>query len=262
FIYYIIDASTLILIDVSGPGVPHLAGAAYAQSGTFANATLGSSVFVVSGNRASDKQPYGQGARFDTNTAAGTFSGGIFDVNNAGTVTLGTPFTSAATYNITTTGRGTMSTGSSSFIFWLASAKQGVIMESDTVNVASGLLLQQQQSGFTSLTGGFAFVTSGFDQTGTTPFATDGQFTSSGFSVSGTLDLNSAGTTTSNSAFTGGTLSVNTNGTGSVAISPSALSARYNLYFVSPNRFLMLSTNAISPVLSGASERQCSDCTF
>ena len=265
FVFYIINTSTLIMIDVSSTG-PHLAGTAYAQSGTFSSTTLGSSVFVVSGNRSSDKKPYGLAARFDTN--AGSFSGGAFDTNSAGTVVTNSAFSSNASYTVAANGRGTMMTigasGTVGFIFWLASPQLGVILENDTSSnpVASGLLLQQQQSGFTSLTGGFAFVTSGFDPTGATALANDGQFASSGTAVSGALDLNSGGTLTSGSTFANGLLSINANATGTIGISSSALSAHYNLYFGSANRFLMLSTDANSPVLSGTGERQCSDCTF
>jgi len=235
-----------------------VAGTAYAQSGSFTNATLGSSVFVVSGNRASDKKPYVEAGRFDTD-AAGKLTAGTFDLNSAGTVT--SPLLSAgATYTITSNGRGTIpsATANSGFIFWLASSKQGVIMEADggTSQIASGLLFQQQ-TGFQQITGGFAFVTSGFDFAGATALAGDGQFSTTGFGVlSGTQDLN-AGGLLSSPTFSG-TLTIGGNGRGTAAIA----SRNFIFYFVNPNRFLLMSMDQNTDIRSGAGERQCSDCQF
>jgi len=258
FAFYVIDASTILLVDIDASGT-RVAGTAYAQTGSFTNATLGSSVFAVSGNRASDKKPYVEAGRFDTD-GAGKLTAGTFDLNNAGTVTSPV-LSSGATYTITSNGRGTIpsATANSGFILWLASSKQGVIMEADSVGtsqIASGLLFQQQ-TGFQQIAGGFAFATSGFDFSGATALAGDGQFSTTGFGVlSGTQDLNAGGLLSSPTF--NGTLSIGGNGRGTGAIA----SPNFIFYFVNPNRFLLMSMDQNTNIRSGAGERQCSDCQF
>jgi hypothetical protein len=105
YVFYIIDASTLVLIDVDLAGSARLAGTAYAQSGTFSTASLLSSAFFVSGNAVSGNKPYGFAGRFDTN-GSGSFSNGVFDVNNSGTITANSSFASGASYNLTTNSSG------------------------------------------------------------------------------------------------------------------------------------------------------------
>src|SRR6185437_14876699 len=157
---YIIDAATLVLADIDATGA-RLAGTAYAQSGTFTTASLGTSAYLLSGvTSGTAPQAYAQVGRFDTNSA-GSFSGGVFESNIAGASPVSnSQFGSSASYTLASTGRGTISNGTSTFIFWLASPKQGVILQSDSGNVATGLVLQQQ-TGIPSVTGGFEFANSG-----------------------------------------------------------------------------------------------------
>jgi hypothetical protein len=275
FAFYIVDASTLVLIDIDSIGV-RTAGTASAQSTpTFSNASLGSSVYFTSGNVTSGNKPYGQAGRFGTD-GAGNLNAGVFDINNAGAPTSNGPFTST-TYSVASTGRGTLATGTSNFIFWLASSKMGVIMQSDSGIVASGLLLQQT-TGVTGVTGGFEFVVAGATAAGSTLQALGAQITTSGLGVLvGTADMNATGgpvtSTASPAALTGGfaigangravtgnnnniKATVTVNGTSTVVSNDS-----YVFYFVSPDRFVML-TSDTAAVLSGIAERQCSDCTF
>jgi len=249
FVFYIVDASTLVLMDVDSSGM-RIAGTAFGQS---SNASLGlSDAFFVSGSAVSGNKPYALAARFDTN--AGQFSGGVSDVNNGGTVT-NPPLT--ATYTVASNGR-VQVTGSSNFIIWLASQKQGVVLQTDSSVVASGQLFQQQ-AGFQSVTGGYAFATAGANSAGTTPQVVDGQVTIAGFgSLSGTEDVNTGSVQASQAL--SGSLTISTNGraTGSIV---SGGSLNYGFYFVSPDRFILLTTDA-NTVLSGVAERQCSDCQF
>lgn len=256
FAFYIIDALTLALIDTDASGA-RTAGTAYAQSTTaFTNASLTSSAYFVSGTAVSGSKAYAQAGRFDTN-AAGTFSGGVFDVNSAGTVTPSAPFGGGASYSVSATGRVQLSTGSSNFIVWLASPKLGVIMNADATAVATGLLFQQQ-TGFQSVTGGYAFTVSGADApAGSTAQAIDGQLSSSGLGVfSGMTDSNLGGTLQANTALNAN-LPPLTNGRAAGTIS----GVSYDFYFVNPDRFILLSAGSGS-VLSGVAERQCSDCQF
>jgi hypothetical protein len=136
----------------------------------------------------------------------------------------------------------------------------GVVMEADqsASPAASGLILQQQ-TGIPSVTGGFALANSGTDATGATAQASDAQLTIAAFGQSsGTQDINPGGTTAPSSTPVSGasvTISNPTTERGTASIGGS-----FNVYFVSADRFLMLSSG--TTVLSGVAERQCSDCTF
>src|SRR6185312_15001056 len=99
--------------------------------------------------------------RFDTNSA-GTILSGTFDTNTAGGSSVNSQFGSSLSYSVASNGRGTFTNGTSNFIVWLASPKQGVVMQSDSGDVAIGLILQQQ-TGIPSVTGGFALAAGGTD---------------------------------------------------------------------------------------------------
>jgi hypothetical protein len=272
FAYYIIDASTLVLIDVDSAGA-RLAGTAYAQStSAFTTASLGSSTYYVSGNAVSGNKPYAQAGRFDTD-GTGKLNSGVFDSNNAGMILTNTSFSGTPSYTLSATaptnGRGTILTGASNFIFWLASPKQGVVMETDSTVVAEGLLFQQQV-GIGKISGSYEFVVGGTSADGTTPQAIDGILTITDFGVSSlTEDINSAGSTLTGATLSGNppsllfplasgraTATINGMSNGSVVSS-----VPYSFYLISADRFIMLSTST-SSVLSGTGERQCSDCQF
>ena len=270
FAYYIIDANTLALIDIDSAGA-RLAGTAYAQStSAFTTASLGSSAYFVDGNAVSGGKPYAQAGRFDTD-GRGSLGGGVFDINNAGSPTTNTPFSSGASYTLSssapTNGRGTISTGFSNFIFWLASPKQGVILQSDTSVVAGGLLFQQL-TGITSITGGFEFVAGGTSADGSTPQAVEGQLGIAGFGgLSGTEDVNSGGNTQSSIAINPtSTLPPASNGRGVATFQTPGITGipatlPFDFYFITADRFIMVSASSGS-VLAGTGERQCSDCQF
>jgi hypothetical protein len=270
FAYYIIDASTLALIDIDSTGA-RMAGIAYAQSASaFTAASLGSSTYYVSGNAVSGNKPYAQAGRFDTD-GAGKLNGGVFDANNAGTVTPNTAFSNTPHYMVSpapTNGRGTIFTGASNFIFWLASPSLGVIMDSDAAVVAEGTLFQQQPK-IGSITGNYGFVVGGTSADGATPQAINGVMTIAGFGeLSGNEDLNSGGSTLTGATISGnpslvitldsGRATATVNGTSGGNV---ASSVPYTFYLVSADRFVMLSTSSTS-VVSGTGERQCSDCQF
>ena len=256
YAFYIIDASTLALVDIDASGF-RAAGTAFAQTGApFSNASLGSSAYFVSGNAIPGNKPLAQAGRFDTN-AGGSFSSGVSDVNNGGAVSGGTPFATGAAYSVAANGRATMSTGTSNFILWLASSKQAVMLQSDSSAVGSGQLFQQQVN-FQSVTGGYAFVLAGANSTGTTAQAIDGQLTTSGFGVlSGTDDVNTGGTSLASAQTLSGSLPPLTNGRSAGTL----LGVNFDFYFITPDRFILLSADS-GTVVSGVAERQCSDCTF
>lgn len=255
FAFYIIDASTLALIDVDSTGL-RAAGSALAQTGQFSPASLGSSAFFVNGSAVPGNKPYALAGRFDTNFA-GQVSGGVSDVNNGGTVS--NPALTG-TYNAASNGR-VQVTGSSNFIVWLASQKQGFVLQTDSTVVASGQLFQQQAN-FQSVTGGYALAAGGANSAGTAPQAVDGQLTVSGFgSLLGTEDVNTGSAQISQALAGNITISSNGRATGSIKVGNPPTTANYGFYFISPDRFILLSGDA-NTVLSGLAERQCSDCQF
>lgn len=256
FVFYVVDASTLVLLGVDSSGL-RIAGSALAQSSTqFSNASLGSSAFFVSGSAIPGNKPYALASRFDTNFG-GQFSSGVSDSNNGGSLSSNVAF-NGASYSVAATGRTQIGTGSSNFIVWLASQKQGFVLQIDPTFVASGQLFQQQ-AGFQSVTGGYALVTAGANSAGTALQAVDGQITITPTSSSGTQDVNSNGSLQTSQSFTAN-LRISTNGRTTASI-PAGASTNYIFYFVNPDRFIILSSD-VNTVLSGLAERQCSDCQF
>jgi hypothetical protein len=278
FVLYVVDGSTLVLLN-TGAGTTHLAGVAYAQSGTFSNASLGTSAYLVSGvTTGSSPKAYAQAGRFDTNSA-GTMINGVLDVMTAGGTPANSQFGSSVSYTVDASGRGSFSSGASagntSFIFWLASSKQGVIMSADSGGPAATGLLLQQQIGIPSVTGGFALAVAGTDATGATVQARAAQLTIAGFGQSsGTQDVNAGGGSLTTFPISGAGITISSTSTergtasipGATVGTVSIPGLTFNVYFVSADRFLMLSPSqgspASPPVLSGIAERQCSDCTF
>jgi len=260
FVFYVADASTLVLLDVDSSGL-RVAGPAFAQStAQFSNASLGPSAFFVSGSAVSGNKPYALLSRFDTNFN-GQLNGGISDANNGGSLSTNVPF-NGASYSVASNGRVQIGTGSSNFIVWLASQKQGVVLQTDPTVVAAGQLFQQQ-AGFQSVTGGYAFATAGGNSAGTAFQAATGQTTVAGFgSVSGNEDLNSNGTLQPAQPFTGNlTIATTGRGTGSISLTSLPPLVNYTFYFINPDRFIIMSADA-NTVVSGSAERQCSDCQF
>jgi hypothetical protein len=135
--------------------------------------------------------------------------------------------------------------------------------------------LLQQQIGIPSVTGGFALAVAGTDATGATVQARAAQLTIAGFGQSsGTQDVNAGGGSLTTFPISGAGITISSTSTergtasipGATVGTVSIPGLTFNVYFVSADRFLMLSPSqgspASPPVLSGIAERQCSDCTF
>jgi hypothetical protein len=253
FVFYVIDSSTLALLGTDATG-PRTAGTAFVQSGgPFTNASLSSSIFNLSGN-GTGNGGFAEAGRFDTNSAAATLSG-VFDRNNAGVLTNASAFN--GTYGVAANGRGQISAGGSTLVFWLASQNNGVIMEADTIAIATGQLLRQQGAAFQSISGAFGFSTAGLDASGATALAAAGQMSTSGFGVlSGNQDSNNGSAQSTNPIQ--GALAIGAGGRGTGSITAGA-ALNFDFYFSSPNQFFFVSADQ-TQVLSGSARRQCSDC--
>jgi hypothetical protein len=147
---------------------------------------------------------------------AGSFTSGVLDVNDIGSVTQAAALT--GTYTLSSTGRGVAvlfgppgTFSALSFAFYVVDSTHLKFVELDTLPVVSGDLLRQANGPFnnSSLSGPFAFTLGGVSGTG--PLGLGGVFTSTGagtISAGGPVDFNNSGTVTTNVTVNSGTYSV------------------------------------------------------
>lgn len=217
FSFYIVSAGHAKFIEIDAPTAPAttpdsiLVGDAYKQQtsltcGWGLNALAGSTVLETSGASA---------GVVNTNLGSFTASSGAvsaasLDENNGGTVTsqIGTL---TGSYTMDPCGRGTLTVGTHSYVFYIISSSDAVLQETTSGIVGHGFLVPSQGGAFadSTLTGSYAFRLGGTDAAGTAGSREDflGQVTSagSGTGLAGTLDLNDFGTTQTGVAITNGT---------------------------------------------------------
>ena len=169
-------------------------------------AIAGSYVFDISG-QTSAGGPSSVVGQITTN-GAGNIQGGLFDSNDAGSLLSAQPIAAGGTYqmdsaNGSSFGRGTMTFGGLSFVFYIVDGTRLKLMEDAGQFATFGDAVQQsatvatQNSGFT---GDFTFLIGGGSVLGTAgPVARAAAFTADGGGNVGAiaLDDNSAGTHTS-----------------------------------------------------------------
>jgi hypothetical protein len=183
----------------------------------------------------------------------GSIGGASVDENNGGAVTS-TLGTLGGNYTMSSCGRGTLTIGAHSYVFYIISPSDAVLQEVTSGVVASGFLLPSQGGAFAdaTLTGSYAFRMGGTDAPGAAGHRQDflGQFTSagSGTGVAGTLDLNDFGVTQTGVAITNGTYlpvpSGSLRGTMSLPLNTAPASTlNLVLYMVSPKLFYVLETD-------------------
>ncbi len=194
--------------------------------------------------------------------SSGAVSSASIDENSGGTVTSQVG-TLSGSYTMDPCGRGTLTVGAHSYVFYVISASDAVLQETTAGTVAHGLLVPSQQGPFvdTTLTGSYAFRLGGTDAAGTAGNREDflGQVTSAGTGtgLTGNFDLNDFGATqtgcvplTANCvAITSGMYSVVPPGSlrGIISLSlsttPSATTRNLVLYIVSPTQFFVMDTD-------------------
>lgn len=189
--------------------------------------------------------------------SAGAVSSGSLDQNSGGTASSQLS-TLTGSYTMDACGRGTLSVGAHSYVFYAISTSDAVLQEITTGVVAEGLLMPSQGGPFvdSTLTGNYAFRLGGTDAAGTSGSREDlvGQFSSagSGTGLAGTLDLNDFGNTQSGLAIANGTYAapngLRTTMTLPVATSPST-TRNLVVYMVSPTLFYTLETDATGTAL-------------
>ena len=254
FSFYMASANRAKFIEIDSPTPPAtapdsiLAGDAYGQQSSVTcgwglNALSGLTVLETSGASAgvviSDL-----GSFTATN---GVVTSASIDENSGGTVSSQVG-TLNGSYNMDPCGRGTLTVGTHSYVFYIVSASDAVLQETTSGVVAHGLLVPSQGGPFvdTTLSGNFALRFGGTDAAGTAGHREDflGQVTSagSGTGLAGNLDLNDFGTTQTSIAISNGTYLPSPAGSLRATI---ALSSNRNLvlYMVSPTLFYVLDTD-------------------
>jgi hypothetical protein len=264
FAFYPISASRAKFIEID-PVAPStatssiLVGDAYEQQTSAncawtASALTGATVLETSG-AASGVKVADVGSFTASNTGAvGTVSAGSLDQNSGGTVSSAVG-TLSGSYAMDPCGRGTLSIGSHSYVYYIISPSSAVLQETTAGTVAHGLLAPSQGGPLTdaTLTGSYALQMSGTDAAGSAGNREDllGQFTSggTGTKLAGTLDLNDFGTTQQDLAIANGMYSSapasSLRATMALPVATSPATTRnLVLYMVSPTLFYALDVDA------------------
>jgi hypothetical protein len=149
-------------------------------------------------------------------------------------------------YTVDPCGRGALSIGTHSYIFYPISTASAVLQETTSGIVARGFLSQSQGGPFidASLTGSYALGLSGTNAAGREDIL--GQITSDGKGklTGGSLDTNSFGVTTAGTANTGTYLPDTIPATTLRAVAHLTSAPNLVLYMVSPTLFYVLDTAA------------------
>ena len=250
--------------SLATPTVPAsiLAGDAYVQQtssscGWALNALSGSTVFETSGLNSLGGAPgvaIGDIGNFTADGTVGAVSAASIDENSGGTVSS-TVGTLTGNYTVDSCGRGTLTIGSHSYVFYIISPSEAVLQESTTGIIAHGFMLPAQGGPFvdTTLTGSYGFRLGGTDAAGTAGNREDilGQVTSAGLGtgLSGTLDLNDFGATQTPVAIANGTYLPAPAGSlrATMALPLTTISGattrNFVLYMVNPKLFYVLDTD-------------------
>jgi len=191
--------------------------------------------------------------------SAGVITQGVEDYNDGGTVTADASFTGAAT-NATSNGRGTVSftssTGTSTFAYYVVSANQVFVVETDTSPSLSGAAYKQPGTTFTnsSLSGTYTFLLAGADAVGLVADVGQVAADGNGNITSGVFDENEAGTAVLDQSLTG-TYTVASNGRGTATLTSAAGTTNYAFYLVSPKLTIFVQTDSFA-VTEGLAELQ------
>jgi hypothetical protein len=154
-----------------------------------------------------------------TMDGSGGISSGVLDANDGGALVANTAV--SGTYSVAPTGRGlasiTSGFGTQNFVIYVVNATNVKIVESDSLPVTSGELLQQGGAPFSNalLNGNYAFTIGGQDNATLNPLAIGGLLTSDGAGhlTSVTLDANNGGAVSQGVSLTG-TYTINALGRG------------------------------------------------
>ncbi len=204
FDFYPIDSSHLKFIETDYTEI--LVGDAFSQTG--ASIPTGTMVFTMAGGLSA---PIAVGGLMNSVDGLGTFSGGLEDVNNAGSLSPAQlPFSGAPVLAPSTGGRVVVNlTGFSPAIQWVIYPSSGglLLQESDGANVMQGVAYAQSATAFTAgSSAGYGLNLTGVDIAGGFEIDDIAQFnasTNTTNNMTGILDENDQGSLVGNLQLTG-----------------------------------------------------------
>lgn len=255
FSFYMVTASRAKFIEIDGSPSSILVGDAYKQQsgancGWGLNALNGATLFETSGTSSGTAVADLGSFTASSSGGVGAVAAGSIDENSGGTISSQLA-TLNGSYSISSCGRGSLSVGAHSYVFYPISTGSAVLQETTSGIVTYGFLVQPQGGPFTnsSLNGSYAIALSGTTAAGAAGMREDilGQLTSngSGSGLTGTLDTNSFGTTTGQSgvAIPTGTYMPAAAG----ASAAGALRATMNLGLTPARSFILYLVTTVSP---------------
>jgi hypothetical protein len=217
----------------------------------------GQYAFLLSGFDASG--PVAIAGEF-TADGAGHLTNGLQDLNRVAGVSTSQAFT--GTYSIGADNRGTLTMGTSTFVFSVSSITSGVaakahIIEFDTTGTnAMGVIAKQDPTAFSQFSGDYAFG-------GASPtlkagvaarFGVAGRFTASANALSAVVvDTNDNGTPQATPSFAG-SYTVAPNGRGTITLNPpgAATPVKGSFYIVSASEALLMSIDPQTGALANS----------
>ncbi|MGB9430028.1 MAG: hypothetical protein WCC11_09205 [Gammaproteobacteria bacterium] len=255
--FYVVSASDIEFLS-SDSAQPLSGNLSPQQPITFSDASLNAPyVFFLGGN--SPTSAYMQAGQFNP-FGSGSLGTITEDVNTLGSVGTYTP-TGTYTFDPSGNGRGTLTINNqgantpTTYVFYMSSPSQGQFMATNSNIVASGLIISQQQGtsfntdsleahyGFTL----FSAAGPASPSLGLGTLALDGQG-----NLSGNLLLNAIGSIPPVLSLTG-TYMLNTSVRGTATLNSSGGgSSPFAVYPITPDEFVLIGTNALSPYLGTA----------
>jgi hypothetical protein len=227
-----------------------------ADTSAFSSAKIkGAYVMNLFGNDTSGNR-VGTAGMFITD-GVGAITSGALDTNDAGSATSTSTVTGA--YSVGGTGRGTFSTNSVNYAFYIVSANELFIVSTDppaSSNRVVGLAFAQNQTAAPYSNSSFNSPTV-FDlngRSGSGSVAAVGEINPTNNTFSGTFDENNAGTITSSAALSG-SFSIAANGRGTFTVTGGSPATSFVVYMINVNAGLVLDISSAS-VLSGNLEPQ------
>jgi hypothetical protein len=183
----------------------------------------------------------------------GNITSGTRDtVYDSGSQSLSEPITGS--YSVNQDGRGLVTLNGSSgtvyYLFVLSSPSAGKLFQngtaSESVVVDAIGRLELQTSTSTTLAGSYVVRLDGEDS-GKLPYGAVGGLTASGSTLTGSIDENDAGTFSPSLAVSAGSYSLSANGRGTAsyatATGPNTAAHNFIVYYVSPSRLELISTD-------------------
>lgn len=245
FVFYVVSASEMLVVEDDATGNPLLAGQVLGQTGSFTDASL-NGVGVIETESLSDGTTPSATAGLVTTNGTGAITGWSTDENSGGTIGS---LSTSGTYTPSTDGRVALAlTGETTApVFYLVGPNQAFVVGTNPLAVDFGVMEPQSGSHFTnsSLTGTYLGGSLQSADANVDEVVEDLQANGSG-AFTGTLDQNGSGGTSTNTIAE--TYAVSSNGRVVVSQSGSQVGI---IYLISATQavFLPAGTSDINPAL-------------